>query len=174
MIMEPKRLSKEHFLEVLDRTPLVSIDLVIKDPLGRILLGLRVNEPAKGKWFVPGGRIMKDETLEEAFERITEDETGHRYSISEARLMGAYTHQYDNNVFLEKGISTQYIVLAYELLINDERKPENKSQHSEYEFVAYEETKATLHNKARYDVHKNTLAYFGNSSTIDEAKVKRS
>ena len=63
-------LSKKEFLEVITRTPLVSIDLVIRDPKNRILLGFRTNEPAKNKWFVPGGRIKKGENIEEAFKRV--------------------------------------------------------------------------------------------------------
>jgi colanic acid biosynthesis protein WcaH len=160
MKMKPKRLTREQFLEVLDRTPLVSIDLVVKDPENRILLGLRVNEPAKGKWFVPGGRIMKDESIEEAFERISEDEIGARHSLSEARLIGAFTHHYDNNVFLRNGITTQYIALAYELPVKDDKKPESKSQHSEYEWASLDDVLPSGGNKPKYEVHHNTLAYF--------------
>jgi colanic acid biosynthesis protein WcaH len=68
--MIPKKLNKEEFIEVLDRTPLIAIDLIIKDEKNRILLGKRTNEPAKGMWFVPGGRIFKNESIEEAFKRI--------------------------------------------------------------------------------------------------------
>jgi len=57
------KLSKQDFMEVIERTPLVSIDLVIRDSKNRILLGRRKNEPAKGKWFVPGSRICKGESL---------------------------------------------------------------------------------------------------------------
>jgi colanic acid biosynthesis protein WcaH len=59
-------INKQQFLEVISRTPLVSIDLVIRDSKNRILLGRRVNEPARGKWFVPGSRILKDESLDDA------------------------------------------------------------------------------------------------------------
>lgn len=39
--------------------PLVSFDLIIRDPDGRALLRLRTNDPAKGFYFVPGGRILE-------------------------------------------------------------------------------------------------------------------
>lgn len=51
------------FSTVLDSTPLVSIDLVIENTQGEILLGERKNRPAQGYWFVPGGRILKNESL---------------------------------------------------------------------------------------------------------------
>lgn len=81
------RLTDEQFMRVLATAPLVSIDLVIRDSKGRILLGRRTNEPAKGKWFVPGGCIQKGETLEQAFERICLDEINERHARSEARFV---------------------------------------------------------------------------------------
>ena len=42
--MDPKRMQ----VEVVRRAPMVSIDLVIEDGRGRVLVGMRVNEPAKG------------------------------------------------------------------------------------------------------------------------------
>ena len=46
--------------------PLVSIDVIIRDPNQNVLVALRTNEPAKAFYFVPGGRIRKDETIQAA------------------------------------------------------------------------------------------------------------
>jgi colanic acid biosynthesis protein WcaH len=35
----------------------VSIDLIVRDADGRVLLGLRNNRPARDWWFVPGGIV---------------------------------------------------------------------------------------------------------------------
>ncbi len=56
-------LEKDTFTKVIDCTPLISIDLVIENSSSEILLGYRNNRPAKGYWFVPGGRILKDESM---------------------------------------------------------------------------------------------------------------
>jgi colanic acid biosynthesis protein WcaH len=48
-------LEKDLFSTVIKSTPLVSIDLVVKNNRGQTLLGQRLNKPAKGFWFVPGG-----------------------------------------------------------------------------------------------------------------------
>jgi colanic acid biosynthesis protein WcaH len=37
---------------------------------------LRTNEPAKGKWFVPGGLVRKYVRLADAFARIVKTEIG--------------------------------------------------------------------------------------------------
>jgi colanic acid biosynthesis protein WcaH len=174
--MKPLPLSKEQFLEVIDRTPLVSIDLVIKDPKNKILLGLRNNEPAKGKWFVPGGRIMKGENLDEAFKRISKDEIGFEHSLGEALLIGAFTHLYETNFCLKEGITTHYVVLAYELLISDkteltkieQHELKETEQHNKYKFISAEEADPQLSKSVLYDVHENTLAYFRVLSKINE------
>ena len=55
--------------------PLPCVDLLIthKDNL---LLMLRNNEPGKDLWFTPGGRIFKDEKLEDTVKRVLSMETG--------------------------------------------------------------------------------------------------
>jgi len=48
-------------------------------------------------WFVPGGRIYKNEDLEDAFKRISNDELGVELKIMQARLFGAFTHKFQTN-----------------------------------------------------------------------------
>jgi colanic acid biosynthesis protein WcaH len=135
-------------------TPLVSIDLVVTNNAGEVLLGLRVNEPAKNTWFVPGGRICKDERIEEAFRRISEAELGIRLDISSAHPLGVFQHLYESNFAGAPGISTHYIVLAYavQLEIPLERLPGDQHQACRWWPVADLLTSA--------DVHPNTRAYF--------------
>jgi len=75
--MPAKLLSHSDLNTVIRLAPLVAIDLIIRDPQDRILLGLRNNEPAKGYFFVPGGIILKDEPLAEAFVRIMKNLCSH-------------------------------------------------------------------------------------------------
>ena len=62
------KLNHDDFVEVVKKTPLVSIDLIVENDRNEVLLGFRKNEPAKNYWFVPGGRILKNERIAEAFE----------------------------------------------------------------------------------------------------------
>jgi colanic acid biosynthesis protein WcaH len=68
---------------------------VIRNPVGKILLGLRNNEPAKDYWFVPEGRIYKDETMTKAFRRITREELGQELEMREGHFLAVYEHQQD-------------------------------------------------------------------------------
>jgi colanic acid biosynthesis protein WcaH len=69
-------LSEELFKKVVASTPMVSIDLIVRDTQANTLLGKRVNRPAKDFWFVPRGRVLKDETIEQDFTRLLEVELG--------------------------------------------------------------------------------------------------
>ena len=59
------------FKLIVSNTPLFSIDIVLINEKNEILTGLRKNPPAKNFWFLPGGRVKKNQTLEEAFCEIT-------------------------------------------------------------------------------------------------------
>jgi len=130
-------LEKELFSSIIENTPLISIDLIIKDSEGKILLGQRINKPAKNSWFVPGGRIYKDEKIEDAFKRITKDEIGKEFNISNSSFKGVYQHFYDDNVFNDN-FSTHYIVLGFELVIK-EKLSLGTIQHEKYKWFTQDE-----------------------------------
>jgi 8-oxo-dGTP diphosphatase len=54
--------------------PIVGVGAVIIDH-GKLLLEKRGNEPAKGKWSIPGGVVELGESLENAVIRETKEET---------------------------------------------------------------------------------------------------
>ncbi len=138
---------------IIKNTPLVSIDIIVRRKEDKkVLLGLRNNRPAKGYWFVPGGRIFKDEKISEAFERITESELGVRLNIKDAKFLGVYEHFYEDSYF-DESVGTHYIVNAYEIIINHtDIKPDE--QHSEFRWFSEEEILSD------YSVHNYCKAYF--------------
>lgn len=56
-------------------TPSVCVGAIAIDD-GRLLLVRRHNEPGRGSWSVPGGRVEPGETIQEAVVRELEEETG--------------------------------------------------------------------------------------------------
>ncbi len=147
-----KWLDEETFKCVVEHTPLVSIDLIVENKNGEILLGRRKNRPARNFLFVPGGRILKGETISEAFKRITFSELGKEILISSAKFMGIYEHFYDDS-FFGSDITTHYVVLAYKL-VNVANLNLPKLQHTEYLWLSTENI------LDREDVHPYTKAYF--------------
>ena len=108
-------LSKSEFAKVIESTPLISIDLCILKNR-KLLIGKRINPPAKNYFFVPGGRIFKSELKKDAFRRILKNELGLVLRPNKERLireLGVYEHFYNNNFLDNKKFSTHYVVLAY-------------------------------------------------------------
>jgi colanic acid biosynthesis protein WcaH len=146
-------LDKESFRQIVASTPLISIDLIVRNEVGQVLLGQRLNRPAQGYWFVPGGRVRKDERLAAAFERLTEDELGIRLPIASADFLGPFEHFYPDN-FSGTDFSTHYVVLGYELISGTSLDTLPVEQHSDYQWFTVPELLASE------QVHPHTKLYF--------------
>ncbi|MBO3672639.1 GDP-mannose mannosyl hydrolase [Acinetobacter soli] len=144
------------FKTVISSTPLISIDLVVRNEKNEVLLGKRLNAPAKGFWFVPGGRVQKNETLDNAFIRLLREELGIESGIvrEDANFTGVFEHFYSDNVFDDE-VSTHYIVLGYEFIVNGKfLNYMPRLQHKDYKFFSDE---MLLENR---NVHRYTKNYF--------------
>lgn len=145
-------LPKDTFQTVIASTPLVSIDLVIKNSQDQYLLGFRNNKPAQGFWFVPGGRILKDETVESAFKRLAKDELDVIVDIEDSHFKGVYQHFYSDNVF-GSDVTTHYVVLGYQLAFDNDLRTLPDVQHSDYRWFSGDELLSSKY------VHKHTKWY---------------
>ena len=99
--------------------PIVSVEaLIVMDEA--LLFLRRNNQPAKGEWWFPGGRIRKGESLEEALRREVKEETG--LEVSSYKLINVYSR-----VFPER----HDIAIAY-LCKCKKGKVKLNNEHSEY------------------------------------------
>lgn len=149
-------LDHQTFLNVVANTPLVSVDLLLlRDD--EVLLGLRNNRPAKGFWFVPGGRILKNETIQHAILRIAEKELGMANLIMHGQLdvtfFGIYEHFYGDSFAGDNGVSTHYVVLAHKIEINDNIAVAD-NQHAELRWWKIDQVLKSE------EVHQYTKNYF--------------
>jgi len=71
---------EEKFREIERLVPLASFNAIIVDGEGRVLVMKRNNEPAKGLYWYPGGRIKLGQSLEEALKEQIKEETGLEWS----------------------------------------------------------------------------------------------
>jgi len=141
------------FKSIIKHAPLISIDLVVQNKVGEVLLGYRNNRPAQGYWFVPGGRILKDESMGCAFKRLTLNELGAEFNLSTAKLIGPFEHFYSDNVTGDE-FSTHYIALGYCLTVDHSNLQLPLEQHSQYIWMTVDELLA--HPR----VHKHSRWYF--------------
>ena len=118
-------LNETEYSKVVSLTSLVSVDLLIFDGEGRVLVGRRTNEPARGMWFTPGGRVKKFEPIGDAVRRISAWEVGEA-PRTDPRLHGVYRHMYETSRFVEPGegsaswrTGTDYVNFAYTLTLAD-------------------------------------------------------
>ena len=71
------------------RTPLLTVDCVVIDSAGRVLLIERRAPPFRGQLALPGGFVDLGETVEDACRREVLEETG--VEVGKLRLVGVYS-----------------------------------------------------------------------------------
>ena len=144
-------LDDQIFKTVVDSAPLISIDILMKKD-NKILLGKRINKPAQDYFFSIGGRINKNETIDNAMARVALNELNIELK-SVPKFIGVFEHFYDDSIY--KDVSTHYLNLAYEYEM-EEIPDLPTEQHSEYKWFTVNE----LLNSDQ--VHKYTKDYFRN------------
>ena len=144
---------------VVSNAPIFAIDLLCvsqnENDQPSILLGLRNNNPAKNSFFVPGGRIFKNETRSEAFHRITSSELSTPLNLFDSSFYGIYEHFYSNSFFSDH-ITSHYIVetrLIYNISCINIK---TDCQHSEFTWISRDQY---LSNDIPANIHKYTHDY---------------
>ncbi len=147
-----KKLDEKIFKIVINATPLISIDILVKNE-DQILLGKRINKPAKGYFFSIGGRVMKNETINQAIKRIISDELNIQQK-STPNFISAFEHFYNDGVYDD--VSTHYVGLLYEYEDRDiiDLKNLPRDQHEEYKWFSINQIMTDS------QVHKNVKDYF--------------
>ena len=131
--------------------PVVSVDLVINDEEGRILLGKRNNRPAAGSWFVPGGRLLKGEDIASAVRRISAQELG--IEMNHERVLGVYHQRYPDN-FADDSFDSHYVTFPVSVVAVGSIKLRSDDQHEELRWWNVEDLMEAG------DVHEVTKNYF--------------
>jgi len=141
---------------VVRNAPLISIDLIVETKGELFLLGKRKNPPAKGFFFVPGGRILKSERLELAFKRIVRAELNIPFSINEAKFLGVFEHFYNENFLGNENFGTHYIVLAYHIKLSHSINLKKLPQEQHEIYSLFKKSEILSNNM----VHPYTKIYF--------------
>ena len=119
------------FKTIIDSTPLISIDILLKKD-NKVLLGRRINKPAQGYFFSTGGRINTNETIDSAMVRIVKNELNIELKFM-PEFIGVFEHFYDDSIYAN--VSTHYVNMAYEYEV-DEIPNLPTQQHTEYQWFS--------------------------------------
>lgn len=145
----------EDWETIVRNVPIVSVDLVVCSPDG-IVLGSRVNEPAKGEWFVPGGRVHKHERLTEAVHRLAREELNVD-GVTIRESLGAYEHLYDTTEVVNSD-GKHYLANGF-VVETDKRVDDMTIDDQHGDVKAFE-------SDAFPDLHEYTSAYLRDADTV--------
>lgn len=91
----------DNYKYIVENMPVVCVDGLIVNQNGEYLLVKRKNEPLKGEYWVPGGRLLKNEKLEDAIRRKMVEEVG--IGVKILRLIGFFEVVFDKTHLDLKG-----------------------------------------------------------------------
>src|SRR3989344_1353318 len=125
---------KKLYSQILEHMPIPCIDFVLYHQ-GKVLLMYRTKEPAKGRWWVQGGRIFKHEQLEEALQRLARREIGSEGKI--IKKLGVYEYHSDKAALGVK-TGTHSIVVVYLVKpIKNNFAVSMDETHSKYRWISH-------------------------------------
>jgi colanic acid biosynthesis protein WcaH len=146
------RIPESEWQTIVEHVPIVSVDLVVYRGES-VFLAKRTNEPAKGEWFVPGGRVKKGETRKEAVRRVAQTELGVDVTIVEE--LGAYEHFYDKTA---ANVSSGKHYLANGYVVEVFEEPALKDdQHKAAEWIPVDELRG---------LHEHVGAYLADADSV--------
>jgi len=158
-----KKAPFEVFQQTIKYFPTVSINIILRNDEKEFLFVKRKNNPAKGLFWTPGGRILNGETMKIAAQRILKEETGLRGSIH--YLSPVYLEEIfdtsdfdaeDQKIYLPEIKTIHYLSTA--ILMELEKTEEIKL---DFQSVAYKWQKELPHQdpylRAYFDLVKDYL-----------------
>jgi len=89
-----------------------AVAAIITDENGKLLIIERANEPAKGKWDLPGGFVDPGETAEETVKREITEELGVNITLAEYFCSAPNTYRF-------KGVNYPVLDLAFICTVDD-------------------------------------------------------
>lgn len=115
-----KGLPEEVFYYISRTTPLVNVDLLVKDENGRTLLAWRDDQYSGKGWHIPGGIVRWRETLETRLQKVAESEIGTAISFEASPIsVNQFIHP-------AREIRSHFISLLYRGFLPGTFVPHNK------------------------------------------------
>ncbi len=134
----------ETYANILHNVVIPTVDLIIINKQGNVLLGLRNNDPLKGVYYIPWGRIHKWETMVQAAKRKAKEELGLDINADKLQSVWTYDDIFSNSAF--DWVSTHCIPSTFIYQLNWDEEQQLKVadiQHKDIQF--FNSNDPTLH-----------------------------
>lgn len=107
------------FAEFIRNMPICTVDVLLFNPrVTKVLLFRRTNEPLKGEWFSLGGRISKNETLQQCALRQVYKEAGLTLAPADLFFGTVFDEIFSNSRF-GPGVSLHCVNICWGHLLDD-------------------------------------------------------
>ncbi len=115
-------LSKEEFDYIYSKVPRLTVEIIIKNRSGKILLTKRDIEPCIGQWHLPGGTVAFGETLKDAVFRVAKRELS--IEVEDSKNVGyiEYPSHFLNGMDCPVGIVFEVVSYNGQIKLNKESK----------------------------------------------------
>jgi colanic acid biosynthesis protein WcaH len=136
--------------------PIATVDVVIfNKEKNRTLLFRRLNEPAKGKYYILGGRINKNEKILDAALRKLKEEINLKINSQGLAYIGITEEFFPNSIF--KKMKSNFIVMNYVLTLKNNliEKLQLDSQHSGFRWFDIDDKSIPFYVKNKIKLTKN-------------------
>lgn len=127
-----KHIPDELYQQIHEVLPIACVDVIIKKS-DAFLLAKRNNKPAQGQWFLPGGRVLKGESLKEAAGRKIQEEIGIKVTIE--KILGIDETTFPDGPFGGPTHTINIVFLATPL--NENETIILDKQNSEYRWFSH-------------------------------------
>jgi len=144
-------IEKNLYKQIVTYCPIPTVDIIFINEQHQILLCLRNNAPLKEVYYIPWGRIYKNETYYDALKRKSKEEVSLDIDVNKLRFVKVYDDIFDNSAFWEVWEHCITLTFFYPLTRNEEKNIKIwDTQHTEYKFF-------DIHEEGLHDMIKTRI-----------------
>ena len=111
-----KKIPDQLYEQILENMPIFCIDMVVYSK-GKVLLVKRKEKPAQRDWWVPGGRLFKEEKLVEGVKRKIKEEVG--LKIKSIDHVGMQEYFSDDGIY--QNLKFHAVAAIYKVEVDEEK-----------------------------------------------------
>jgi colanic acid biosynthesis protein WcaH len=156
---------------IISSVPIATVDLVIFNPdRSKTLVFKRNNKPAQGIFYTLGGRIMKNESPEQALGRICKAEGGIDLDVSNIKFSGYISEVFEDSMY--DSINSHCINLYFSYQLDENERVFMDDQHLEYQWVKLSDLKlnSLIHPFAKEKILKAWSGLCDAKEILEEVK----